>query len=102
MHNSVAVFIGILDEPFGWSFPEFISGGFSTLDDQFRGLDWRWGFAGLRFGRDVTPATSAFVCVTAYPWVAIPPTLISTWLLLIKPRPLIKEETAEPIPDEGT
>ena len=85
-HNSVALMFRILDEPFGWSSPESLSGGFSTIDEQFRGSEWRWRFAGLRFGRFPKPASSVFVCVVAYSWVVIPLTLLSAWLLLNKPR----------------
>lgn len=100
-HNSVAVIFGILDEPFGWSLPEFMSGRFSTIDEQFKGLDWRWGFAGIRFGRDPTPATSAFVCVAAYSWVVLPLTLTSAVLLLKKPQQSTPMKTTIPISGEG-
>ena len=99
-NKSVALFWGILDEPFGWSFPEFMSDNFSTIDEQLKGIDWQWGFADIRFGRDPTPATSAFVCVAHYSWIVFPLTALSAFLLLTKPRQSNQEKINEPIQNE--
>jgi hypothetical protein len=101
VESMALTFGGITDLPFEWSFPTFTSAEFESFDNECKEVEWRIGFAGLRFGtnRHSSPELrSAFVVACHYLWIEATLILLSVCLLLSKPKPKPRPTTSEPPP----
>ena len=92
--------IGVSTESFQWAWPEFASTERSDFEDETEPVVWCLNLAGIRFGMLIMPPPNHALCLLAvsYPFIVIPLTLLSAWLLLSMPRKANRTHADEPIP----
>ena len=94
--------IGAVWEPSEWPWPDLFSFPGSTWEKEVtQKYDYKWTMAGIFLG--VWPETPQFpksyVAAPSYHWIVISLTLISAYLLLIKPRKANQMKITKPTPE---
>ena len=93
---------GIFPGQFNWVWPGFDSTEFQNYSEEVDVVRWTWSWAGIRLGRSIEPPSDTdgyYVIDIFYPWIVVPLTLLSAYLLLSKPRPAKKPEPSVPMGD---
>lgn len=93
--STLMIWGGTYDEPFqNWLWPVFETKAFRSLEEL--PILWRFNLAGIRIAKyESMPPVTGYVVALPYHLIVIPLTLLSSYLLLSKPR------VANPKPDES-
>ena len=75
----------------------------ASQPDEFeqQGVIRQWRCWGFQYGRDTTGSVLIEIWIMPYYSIAVPLTLLSTFLLLTKRRPSTPKKITEPIPIDG-
>ena len=77
-----------------------ITNGVATFDPMRNQTTWRWDWMGFHLSDGMKGTVQVRLCFVPYWSIVIPLTLISLWLLLVKPHRSTQKKITEPITEK--